>query len=126
MGRHTLIQCSQGVGGGVGVGGDQLTSLHEALKTELEGVIGRFRSALKRMDVLSLTHGRPKERSVAKGPPPSAGSHQRLLQVITGECGGSGGSSGRGSGEGSSVGSGVGRDSKYTMLHSIFNFLYAT
>ncbi|KAF7490802.1 hypothetical protein SSS_03783 [Sarcoptes scabiei] len=76
MGHHGLV----------GTSNDALMNLHEALKLEFERVIQQYKSAIAKIDELSMTNaiikdGGPITRSLSQGPAPTFSSHQRLLSL---------------------------------------------
>lgn len=86
--KALLDRAVEGMGhhGLVGTSNDALMNLHEALKLEFERVIQQYKSAIAKIDELSLTRGVIKDggpitRSLSQGPAPTFSSHQRLLSL---------------------------------------------
>ena len=71
LGRHGLVESSE----------DGLMNLHDALKIEFEKVVTQYRSALQKLDELSLSAKHPMGSSVTFGPAPALSSHQRLMHI---------------------------------------------
>lgn len=71
LGRHGLVESSE----------DGLMNIHDALKIELEKVAAQYKSALQKLDELSLSAKHPMGSSVTFGPAPALSSHQRLVQI---------------------------------------------
>lgn len=66
----------------VGTSDNKLMNLHDALKLEFGRVVQQFKSALQKLEELSLAApGAPVSRSVSKGPAPCKASHQRQLSL---------------------------------------------
>lgn len=85
--KALLDRAVEGMGhhGLVGTSNDALMNLHEALKLEFERVIQQYKSAILKIDELSLTgnlkDNGPVTRSLSQGPAPTFSSHQRLLSL---------------------------------------------
>jgi len=71
LGQHGLVDCSNG----------HLMNLHDALKLEFDKIVTQYRSALQKLDELSLSSKHPMSSSVSFGKAPSEASHQRLMQL---------------------------------------------
>ena len=71
LGQHGLVDDS----------GGSLMNLHDALKLEFEKVVAQYRSALLKLDEMSLSTKHPHSSSVTCGKAPTEASHQRLMQM---------------------------------------------
>ncbi|GFR03393.1 uncharacterized protein TNCT_265421 [Trichonephila clavata] len=65
----------------VGTSDNTLMNLHEALKLEFDRVIHRYKSAVQKLDELSLAPKQLVTRSISHGPAPIKASHQRQLSL---------------------------------------------
>lgn len=72
MGHHGLVGTSDK---------KTLMDLHEALKLEFERSIHSYKTALQKLDDLSLTPKQLVTRSLSYGPAPTQASHQRQLSL---------------------------------------------
>ncbi|GIX94156.1 uncharacterized protein CEXT_187171 [Caerostris extrusa] len=81
--KRALEKSIKGLGqhGMVGTSENTLMNLHEALKLNLTEVIHRYKSAVQKLDELSLTPKQPVTRSISHGPAPIKASHQRQLSL---------------------------------------------
>ncbi|XP_046570197.1 uncharacterized protein LOC124278521 isoform X2 [Haliotis rubra] len=81
--KKSIDQCLLRLGhhGMVDSSGGRLMSLHDALKVEFEKVVTQYKSAIQKMDDLSLSAKHPTSSSVTSGKAPTNASHQRLMQV---------------------------------------------
>lgn len=81
--KRALEKSIKGLGqhGMVGTSENTLMNLHEALKLEFERVIHRYKSAVQKLDELSLAPKQPVTRSISHGPAPIKASHQRQLSL---------------------------------------------
>ncbi|XP_054709293.1 uncharacterized protein LOC129218999 [Uloborus diversus] len=81
--KRALDKSIKGLGqhGMVGTSENTLMNLHEALKLEFERVIHRYKSAVQKLDELSLAPKQPITRSISHGPAPIKASHQRQLSL---------------------------------------------
>ncbi len=79
--RRALDKAVEGLGqhGLVGTGEETLTNLHDALKVEFQKLIDMYKTAVQKLDDLSLS-SRNKD-GVNKGPAPVQASHQRQLSL---------------------------------------------
>lgn len=71
LGQHGLVDSSDG----------HLMNLHDALKLEFDKVISQYKTALQKLDELSLSTKNPTSSTVTSGKAPSEASHQRLMQL---------------------------------------------
>ncbi|XP_018494384.1 uncharacterized protein LOC100901772 [Galendromus occidentalis] len=76
---------SLGQHGLVGTSDDALMNLHDALKLEFERILSQYKSAVGKLDELSLAPKTPVARSLSHGPAPTKASHQRQLSLKQGE-----------------------------------------
>lgn len=82
--KRALDRAIEGMGhhGLVGTSDDTLMNLHEALKLEFERVIQQYKTAVQKLEELSLAKNKePITRSLSQGPAPTNSSHQRLLSL---------------------------------------------
>ncbi|XP_065210500.1 uncharacterized protein LOC135838697 [Planococcus citri] len=79
--RRALDKAVEGLGqhGLVGTSDETLTNLHDALKVEFQKLIDTYKTAVQKLEELSLS-GRGKD-GVSKGPAPVQASHQRQLSL---------------------------------------------
>ncbi|KAK3094616.1 hypothetical protein FSP39_004077 [Pinctada imbricata] len=75
LGQHGLVDTS----------GGSLMNLHDALKLEFEKTVSQYRSALQKLDEMSLSTKHPHSSSVTFGKAPTEASHQRLMQMARAE-----------------------------------------
>ncbi|GBL72242.1 hypothetical protein AVEN_115211-1 [Araneus ventricosus] len=81
--KRALEKSIKGLGqhGMVGTSDNNLMNLHEALKLEFDKVIHRYKSAVQKLDELSLAPKQLVTRSISHGPAPIKASHQRQLSL---------------------------------------------
>lgn len=79
--RRALDKAVEGLGqhGLVGTSDETLTNLHDALRGEFQKLVDTYKSAVQKLEELSLS-GRGKD-GVNKGPAPVQASHQRQLSL---------------------------------------------
>lgn len=80
--RRSLDKAVEGLGqhGLVGTSDETLTNLHDALKVEFQRLVDTYKTALQKLEELSLS-GSGKRDGVNKGPAPVQASHQRQLSL---------------------------------------------
>ncbi|CAG2227314.1 unnamed protein product [Mytilus edulis] len=71
LGQHGLVDSS----------GGSLMNLHDSLKLEIEKVENQYKTALQKLDELSLSAKHPMSSSITFGKAPTLVSHQRLMQL---------------------------------------------
>lgn len=71
LGQHGLVDSSCG----------SLMNLHDSLKLEIEKVANQYKTALQKLDELSLSAKHPMSSSITFGKAPTLVSHQRLMQL---------------------------------------------
>lgn len=78
--RRSLDKAVEGLGqhGLVGTSDETLTNLHDALKVEFQRLVDTYKTALHKLEELSLSGRRD---GVTKGPAPVQASHQRQLSL---------------------------------------------
>ncbi|XP_039275827.1 uncharacterized protein LOC111052650 [Nilaparvata lugens] len=78
--RRALDKAVEGLGqhGLVGTSDETLTNLHDALKVEFQRLADTYKTALQKLEELSLSGRRD---GVSKGPAPVQASHQRQLSL---------------------------------------------
>lgn len=78
--RRSLDKAVEGLGqhGLVGTSDETLTNLHDALKVEFQRLVDTYKSALQKLEEMSLSGRRD---GVNKGPAPVQASHQRQLSL---------------------------------------------
>ncbi|RZF43272.1 hypothetical protein LSTR_LSTR001533 [Laodelphax striatellus] len=79
--RRALDKAVEGLGqhGLVGTSDETLTNLHDALKVEFQRLADTYKTALQKLEELSLSGRR--DGQVSKGPAPVQASHQRQLSL---------------------------------------------
>ena len=71
LGKHGMVDTSD----------RKLMNLHDALKVEFDKVVFQYKSAIQKLEHLSLTTKHPTSTSLTSGKAPICASHQRLMQV---------------------------------------------
>lgn len=82
--RRSLDKAVEGLGqhGLVGTSDETLTNLHDALKVEFQKLVDTYKTALFKLEELSLSSSSSGKRDgVSKGPAPVQASHQRQLSL---------------------------------------------